>query len=183
MTLFRVDLRLQPSPQGMPELTNWPDATFTPDFAVAASGSARFEFDGKVLGVAKDKNEPLLMPVEKLHGDAFNSWLPDYIAGFALNLAEAAAGIRQPSRSRSSAKFLDQPLELRLSRVGDAEIKVTFRYQTGVVAEGVGPAVLILAEIGRALQDFMVQLLSLNPRLAAYSEVVQLRKLIVQILS
>lgn len=182
MALFKIDLKLEPSPDGQRQLEGWPDTTFHPDFTVAASGSLYLEFTGKVAGVNVD-GELTGLPLEKAEAETFNPWLPDYIAGFAFNLATAAVKIKGGVQEKASAKFLDEPVELRLQEFGEATIKVSLRYQAKTIAGYEGPKALILAEIGRALQDFMVQLLSLNPRLAEYEEVAQLRGLIAQIVS
>jgi hypothetical protein len=181
MALFRLELRLEPSPDGRRMLEGWPERAFRPDFAVAASGAARFELAGQLVAVAAGENEPLVVTTEQLRREPYNAWLPDYIAGFALNLAKAANQIKAAAVKKVNAKFLDEPLELSLVATGEANLKASLCYDGRPIAEGEGPAVLVLAEIGRALQDFVVQLLSLNPRLAEYAEVEQLRGLIAQL--
>ncbi len=185
MALLKIDLRLDPAKEGGRELSLWPETSFTPDFAVAASGKARFELDGKLIAVAAGDREPIAVAASGLHGEPLDPWLPDYIAGFALNLAQAAAQIRSHAKAKTAARFLDEPLELRLERDkhDPQRLSLSIHFGSATIAKTEGSAVLLLAEIGRALQDFMVQLLNLNPRLSEYSEVVQLRGLIAQIVS
>jgi hypothetical protein len=182
MTVFLMAFHLLPSQEGQRQLEGWPETTFTPDFAVAASGSVTIEFDNYQVGDKKGWGIGIFHLTEA-DKDYFTPYLPDYLGGLALNLAKAAVKIKDPGQEKSSAKFLDEPMELLFTRINADTLKVSLRYQGETIAETKGPKVLILAIIGSALQNFMVQLLTINPRLAEYEEVAQLRGLIAQIVS
>lgn len=194
MALLKIELRLKPGVKGQQELDGWPQESFTPDFIVAASGLARIELESKLIGVAADSQQPTATTTDHLHGKQINYWLPDYTAGFALNLGDAAASLKAKERNKVSAKFLDEPLELRLERIaadtktGTAKsapdmLKISFLYSGETITEAKAPTVLVLAEIGRTLQDFMVQILDLNPLLADQKDVKHLREVISRIVS
>ncbi len=181
MTIFRIDLRLAPAAESLAELKGWPTTKFTTDFAVAASGTAQFEFENHLAGVLPSQNQLQMVAREPKVPAHFKSQLPDYIAGFAFNLATAALKIKQSANTKASARFLDEPLELHLSRANKPQITIGLYSDGKAVTQAEIPIALALAEIGRALQDFVVQLLNLNPRLAEHEEVARLREMIAQI--
>ncbi len=190
MALLRIELRLQPSPTGERELARWPQAKFTPDFLVAASGQSRFELDDRLIGLGDDANQPLAVPADQLETSLLNFWLPDYTAGFALNLAQAALRLKTGERTSATAKFIDEALDLKLEKLPPSQneatlphLRVSFRYSAEVIGQVEAPLVLVMAEIGRTLQDFVVQLLSLNPHLVKQEDVRQLREMIAQLVN
>ncbi|HEX2916077.1 MAG TPA: hypothetical protein VH186_35270 [Chloroflexia bacterium] len=187
MTLLRIDLRLKPAPQGLQELAEWPGRNFTPDFIVAASGLARFELDDKVMAVPVDSHGSRIESVNaaELDEQKYNPWLPDYIAGFALNLADATAAIKAKKKTQAHARFIDETLELILQSEPEepGSLTLSFYHASKPVQSCKGPASLFYAEIGRSLQDLVVQLLNINPALSDYNDIERLRGWICQIVA
>ena len=168
MSPFKIQLKLETSGPGLDQLRHWPAADFAPDFVVAAAGKVRFEFNGRPL-VAENGRLKLSSAVNP--GQA--GWLPDYIAGFALNLGRAARRMKSRTETGTSAiaKFIGEPVELRLERVEAQIIAAEVRHDKASIARLEAPAGLLLDEVGRALQDFYNQLLEVNPHLAAHPDV------------
>ncbi len=174
-TQFHLTLKLQPSPEGLKQLQNWPQHPFSPDFAVAASGFIQIKIGDKVIG-ARDGKIFAGLPLDK----TLNLWLPDYLGGLATNLGQAALKLQQGVKN-SRARFLDEPLTLNFQHKPDNHILIQFE------AEGQGVLAVIIAasefyhELARALQDFHQQLIDLNPQLSNEAEVrglaIQIQKL------
>jgi len=178
-TGFRIELRLAPSETGQRELKSWPATSFTPDFAVAASGTVRLELAGQMIGTKDHK----LMSVEtrlaqRLQED-INFWLPDYVGGFALGLGRALQTLRERA-PQSRAKFMDEPLALQFRRQSPTAttIMVGFEVDGKGIRMAEVPEAVLYAEASRALQAFRRQLLDLNPELARQQDVLELSQLI-----
>lgn len=163
---FHLEFKLTPSEEGKSELQGWPAKKFSPDFAVAASGSLRVELAGQIVGTREGK----VMAVEtrlahRLQED-INFWLPDYLGGFALNLGKAVQTLHEGAL-QSKANFMDEPTHF-LFRRQPAGGKIL----VGLEMNGNGVRVAevdeeeLYQEIARALEDFRKQLLELNPKLA-----------------
>ena len=182
MALFRIDLRLKPAPDDEHKLAGWPEKELLPDFIVVTSGLARFELESRVVGTTAEGHQPTATTTDHLNSKQVNYWLPDYTGGFALNLANAALQVKKAGQTPVVAKFIDEPLELRLEKHGDHELKVSFVYNAETVATAPVPTALVIAEVGRTLQDFVVQILTHNPRLAAQPDVARLQGLVGQLL-
>ena len=187
MALFKIELRLKPSPEGEQQLAEWPQKDFSPDFIVAASGLARFELESKVIGVTADGNQPVATTTDHLNTKQVNYWLPDYIGGLAISLGQAAVQLHTNEQTAMAARFVDEPLELRMEQLPTAEHgkpaqwKISFRYNGESLTDTHVPAVLAVAEIARALQDLVVQLLTVNPALIEQPDVIRLKQQIEQL--
>ncbi len=187
MALFRIDLRLKPGPEGDKQLSGWPEEAFTPDFMVASSGLARLELESKVIGVSANSHQPTATTTDHLNAKQINYWLPDYTGGFALNLGKAALSLKNNTQRQATAHFIDEPMALHLEQEAQADPKAPAILKVSVVFNGESltaahvPAALVMAEIARCLQDFVVQLVSHNPRLADQSDVSQIRQFVGQL--
>ncbi|MBN9387300.1 MAG: hypothetical protein J0I20_04545 [Chloroflexi bacterium] len=186
MSLFRIDLRLKPDLHGDKILAGWPEKPLNPDFLVVAAGLARFELESKVIGISEDANQPIATATDHLTSKEVNYWLPDYTGGFALNLGDAALSVKKGTKPSALARFIEEPLDLRFERVKPLEdahghtenLKISFRFNGDTVTETIVPENLAWAEIARSLQDFVVQFLTLNPKLGDQKDVAHLRKLV-----
>jgi hypothetical protein len=186
MALFKIDLRLKPDLTGEKALTGWPEKPLDPDFLVVSSGLARFELESKVIGISTGDSQPTATATDHLNSKEINYWLPDYTGGFALNLGDAALSVKKGQKQSALARFIEEPLDLRFERVKPVEdakkhrenLKISFRFNGDVVTETIAPESLVWAEIGRTLQDFVVQFLILNPQLNEQKDVLHLRKLV-----
>ncbi len=186
MALFKIDLRLKPALPGEQALLSWPQTPLSPDFLVIASGLARFELESKVIGISAGDSQPTATTADHLKSKEINYWLPDYTGGFALNLGDAALSLKKGQKTSVLARFIEEPLDLRFERLKPDEaakkrpesLKISFRFNGESVTETVAPASLVWAEIGRTLQDFVVQFLTLNPQLNDQKDVAHLRKVV-----
>ncbi|NWJ48474.1 MAG: hypothetical protein HXX08_21670 [Chloroflexi bacterium] len=154
--LFKIELRLEPHVTGLQELENWPSSEFTPDFIVATSGSVRVEMNGLAANVPAHSRD---------------EWLPDYLGGFALSLGRAAQKMREGAH-QSAAHFVDEPVKLVFSRssvIGVIHIEIEAEGQK--VAHVTLKDKAFYAEIRRSLDDFLHQLLQLNPSLVRQPDV------------
>lgn len=168
---LRLDLKLTPTAIGLKELQNWPDSVFTPDFAVAASGAVQIEIDGQLIGI--HANQLTTVAVKQVKA-GFNSWLPDYIGGFALNLGRATQKIHEGA-NQSRAALVDEPLALRFQRqVNNGKVQVTFEANTKPLRAVEVSETVLYAEVKRALQVFHAHLLVINPKLAKQRDVQEL---------
>lgn len=186
MSLFRIELRLKPDLNGDKILAGWPEKPLNPDFLVVSAGLARFELESKVVGVRDNDNAPTATATDHLSSKEINYWLPDYTGGFALNLGDAAVAVKKGTKPSALARFIEEPLDLRFERVKPLEdahghtenLKISFRFNGDTVTETIVPESLAWAEIARTLQDFVVQFLTLNPKLNDQKDVAHLRKLV-----
>jgi hypothetical protein len=191
MALFKIDLRLKPTLPGEKALLGWPQTPLDPDFLVVASGLARFELESKVIGISAGDNQPTATTTDHLRSKEINYWLPDYTGGFALNLGDAALSVKSGRKHSALARFIEEPLDLRFERIKPAEavknqpesLKISFRFNGESVTETLVPESLAWAEIGRALLDFVVQFLILNPQLNDHKDVAHLRKVVSELVS
>ena len=186
MALFKIDVRLKPDLAGEKALAGWPDKPLAPDFLVVASGLARFELESKVIGISAGDSQPTATATDHLHSKEINYWLPDYTGGFVLNLGDAALSVKKGQNPAALARFIEDPLDLRFERVKPLEdarkqvenLKISFRFNGDTITETIAPESLAWAEIARTIQDFVVQLLTLNPKLNEQKDVAHLRKLV-----
>lgn len=189
MALFKIELRLKPDLTGEKALSGYPEKPLDPDFLVVASGLARFELESKVIGISAGDSQPTATATDHIHNKEINYWLPDYTGGFALNLGDAALSVKTGTKPKARARFIEEPLDLQFERVKPLEdarkqvenLKVSFRFNGEVITETIVPENLAWAEIARVIQDFVVQLLTLNPQLNEQKDVVHLRKLVGQL--
>ena len=182
--MLKIELRLKPTATGKQALTDWPNTTFSPDFKHATAGLARFELDNQLIGIMADGNQPCATTTDHLNAKQINAWLPDYLGGLAFNLAEAALKLKTSGESQI-AQFIDEPLRLQLEKDKDglSMVAISFWHEQNKLAKSEVHQLVVMAEIGRALQDFMVQLLNYNPRLREQEDVKWLREQIVQLVS
>jgi hypothetical protein len=191
MALFKIDLRLKPTLPAEQALKGWPHTPLSPDFLVVASGLARFELESKVIGVSAGDSQPTATATDHLSSKEINYWLPDYTGGFALNLGDAALSVKKGQKPAAPARFIEEPLDLRFERIKPdhpvkstpANLKISFRFNGESITEAVVPESLAWAEIGRSLQDFVVQLLTLNPQLNEQKDLVHLRKVVSELVN
>lgn len=183
MASFRLELRLNNAVTNKAELATWPNSQQNPDFLVATSGHVRLTLDNQIISLDKDAN---LLALGK---DSAEGWLPDYLGGFALNLANAVRAARQELKV-TNAKFIEEPVALRFERdtkdttgAADDTLKITLTADGRTIKQAEVPLALALVEIGRSLQDFLVQLLTVNPRLYDHPEIKNLRQQIIRIIS
>lgn len=182
--MLKIELRLKPTATGKQELTDWPNATFSSDFIHATAGLARFELDNQIIGIMAEGNQLCATTTDHLSAKQINAWLPEYLAGLAFNLAEAALKLKASGESQI-AKFIDEPLRLQLEKDknGLAMVAISFWHEQNKLAKSEVHQAVVMAEIGRTLQDFMVQLLQHNPRLSEQEDVKRLREQIGQLVS
>jgi hypothetical protein len=157
---LRIELKLEPNETGLEELKNWPDTDFSPDFIVASSGLARFEFGGKAVSAGSGE------------------WLPDYLGGLALNLARAAVSLWEGA-PQASARFVDEPVKLKFTRYGDGDvIRVEIEMDDAKIQEIGLLESQFFDELRRTLDDFLEQLLQLNPSLRRQPDVKELETML-----
>jgi hypothetical protein len=191
MPLFKIDLRLKPDLTGEKALSGWPETSLSPDFLVVASGLARFELESKVVGISAGDSQPTATATDHLNSKEINYWLPDYTGGFALNLGDAALSVKTGRKQSALARFIEEPLDLRFERIKPAgnskkhqeDLKISFRFNGETVTESLISENLAWAEIARAIQDFIVQLLTLNPQLNDQKDLAHLRKTVSELVS
>ena len=175
-TQFQLTLKLQPSPEGLRQLQNWPKTPFSPDFAVAASGLIQLKIGDKFIG-ARDGKIFVGSPFDK----TLNFWLPDYLGGFATNLGQAALKLHKGAKS-TKAGFIDEPVALNFQRQPDEYIQIQFEAEGQTIQAVSIPLSNFYHEIARTLRDFQQQLIAINPKLSNEPEVREMAMTIRQLL-
>lgn len=170
---FSIELRLEPNASGREALKNWPAAQITPDFIVATSGFLRLELDGQIPAVKAGR---VLVIAKGIKEEEGNPWWPDYLGGFALNLGLAVLKLHTQAE-QSRAAFVDEPTALVFQRQPNTNlILVAFEPNGQRLLTALVPETELRSQIRRALQDFVTQLLSLNPKLASQPDVQELHR-------
>lgn len=183
MAVFRLEFKLNNAAVTKSELASWPNSQLTSDFLVATSGFVRLTFDNQIISLNQAGG---LITFDK---ESKEGWLPDYLGGLALNIANALRTTRQEIKP-TTAKFVDSPTALQFERdtrdttgAADDILIITLKAEGKAVKQVEVPMLLALVEITRSLQDFLVQLLTINPRLFDHPDVKVLRQQIIRIIS
>jgi hypothetical protein len=176
---FRLRVRLDPRPEDRPVLQLYPAQPLWPDFVVVAAGSIALELAGRPICYRDGKLLPAdaLPPTDQDSLELPEARIGDYVALFLLRLLEATIQIARGTGSGEQlACFGDNPACLALCRSGD---RVRVAYRESPRGPDVAAAYPIerdlRATIAAAVDDYVAQLLSLNPALASQPDVTSLR--------
>lgn len=166
---FNLRLRFEPHAEDRAQLAAYPAKPLFPDFIVVTSGYLAFDLGPHA--IAYRQGHRIDLPAGSTDAEA---WLPDYVGGFLLALAEAIRGLEQSDHQVTEARLIDAPAGLTFDRRGD---RVTISYLDGpeAVHSATLPFVTLRALVASVIGAFLVDLLMLNPRLATQADVAKLQ--------
>lgn len=168
MDRFRLRVRLDPGHDQRAQLLAYPDDDLFPDFAVVTSGVLAIDLGAHA--VAYRNGRLIARPAG---GQAASVWLPDYVGGTMLALADAVLYLE--ANQPTSAHLLDGPAALTF--VPDTEsVTIRFHDRDTVAYKIVVSRVSLRAAVAAAIATFLDDLLALNPRLARHPDVIGLQE-------